>query len=642
MSTSKKFIFALFTLFFTGILVVGLEKGIEYLYPELHPNFLSEVTYDQIEWYQINRSFLKPYFPANDRLIPEFKPSLVRKRKTDKTFRILCLGESSMFGVPYQMTANIPGMVRRQLQHLYPEKEIEVINLGASAINTNVILHLTKEFLRLEPDLVLIYTGHNEFYGPDGVGASWLEKQIPAATQVKYNIRDLSILRLIQSIGNSSFQEQNLEVNLMKQVSNGALIDLNSDDAKTVFSNFERNLTDIIRSYRKQHIPVIVSDVTSNLRFSPFEYETSLANKYSEIQQLLDSKKYDLAAAKFNSLSHLDSNNAYQQYLCGLISLGLNDVIKARSCFRSARDHDLLKFRAPGTINDIIRNVCALNSIAFFSSDSIFQLNSSYGISDTTLFWEHLHPKANGYYLIAGGFVDKIQKENILPPVHSRNNIPFNDDSLHISWLDRAFADVSMKNLTSKWPFRNFTVEQKFYPKADPVLKNVVDQVYSIGKVWDEGCYETAQRFWSTGNLQLAITTYRAVIDEYPYNFYAHYLLANAISQTGNIDEAIQHYTISINSNPKYPFPKLDLGLIKINQGKFDEGITFLTDALQIAQKEQLVSMQATIYYGLGTAYANKKEFKKAMMFTDQSLQMQPQYRDAILLKQKIQSLLTD
>ena len=132
------------------------------------------------------------------------------------------------------------------------------------------------------------------------------------------------------------------------------------------------------------------------------------------------------------------------------------------------------------------------------------------------------------------------------------------------------------------------------------------------------------------------------MIDEYPYNFYAHYLLANALSQSGNINEAIQHYTISIKSNPKYPFPKLDLGLIRINQGKFNEAITILSEALLIAQKEQMISMEATIYYGLGTAYANKRDFQKAMMFADQALQRQPQYHDALLLKQKIQSLSGD
>ncbi len=78
MTISKKIVFGLTTLFFTGILLFGIEISIEKLFPELHPQFLSEVTYDQIEWYQINRSFLKDYFPANERLVPEFKPSLVR------------------------------------------------------------------------------------------------------------------------------------------------------------------------------------------------------------------------------------------------------------------------------------------------------------------------------------------------------------------------------------------------------------------------------------------------------------------------------------------------------------------------------------------------------------------------------------
>ncbi|HAP35772.1 MAG TPA: hypothetical protein DCQ28_07455, partial [Bacteroidetes bacterium] len=589
MTIPKKFIFSLTTLFFAAMLIFGVEISVEKIFPELQPQFLSEVTYDQIEWYQINRSFLKDYFPSNEKLVPEFKPSLARKQKTKNTFRILCIGESSMFGVPYQMTANIPGMVRRQLHHLYPEKEIEVINLGASAINTNVILHLTKEFLRLQPDLVLIYTGHNEFYGPDGIGASWLEKMIPIITQWKYNIRNLSTIRLVQSFGSSTSQTKSLEENLMKQVSNGALVKLNSNDAQLVFDNFERNLAEIIKAYRQFNIPVIVSDVTSNLQFSPFVYDSTYANEYSEIRSLTAAKKYDTALNKFNSLDQIDSSNAYQQFLLGSIYLGLNDFTNARSCFESARDNDLLKFRAPGKINSIIKNVCAKNAIPFFSSDSIFQLHSINGITDTTFFWEHLHPKANGYYLIANGFVEKIQQENIFPSLPNAKKLPYNDDSLYISWLDRAFADVSMKNLTSKWPFVNFSVPQHFYVKADPVLKKIVDDVYAVGKVWDEGCYETAQLFWSRGNIDGAITTYRAVIEEYPYNFYAHYLLANALSQTGNIDQAIRHYTISMNSNPQYPFPKLDLGLIKINKGEFDEAIKVLSEALLIAQKEQLV-----------------------------------------------------
>ena len=161
------------------LLLAATEVGLRLFNPSLANPLVTEVTYDGIEWYQINRGYLKKYFPINTPLIPEFKTSLFRKQKLRNTFRIFCLGESSMFGTPYQMTCNIPGIVRKQLRHLYPEKEIEVVNWGASAINTNVIADLAKDLVRYQPDLILVYTGHNEFYGPDGVGASFVTKHLP-------------------------------------------------------------------------------------------------------------------------------------------------------------------------------------------------------------------------------------------------------------------------------------------------------------------------------------------------------------------------------------------------------------------------------------------------------------------------------
>ena len=92
------------------------------------------------------------------------------------------------------MTANIPGIVRKQLRHLAPDREIEVVNFGASAINSNVIADLAPEMVAYAPDVVLVYMGHNEFYGPDGVGAIWLEKTIPFLTGWKYALRGLRLV----------------------------------------------------------------------------------------------------------------------------------------------------------------------------------------------------------------------------------------------------------------------------------------------------------------------------------------------------------------------------------------------------------------------------------------------------------------
>jgi tetratricopeptide (TPR) repeat protein len=639
MKRTKKLIFSLITIAFALLIITGFEYSLRYFQPSLIPAFLNEVNYDQIEWYQINRSYLKTYFPAQEALVPDFKPSLLRKQKTSSTFRILCIGESSMFGVPYQMTANIPGLLRAQLRHLYPNKEIEVVNLGASAINTNVILHLTPVFLRLQPDLVLIYTGHNEFYGPDGIGASWIEKKIPSVTQWKYDLRNLALVRFIETFTASTSRNTPFDANMMKQVSKNTSVELGSDDAELVFANFNRNLKNIIALYHEQHVPVIVSDVTSNISFSPFAYDSSSQNVFTRAGVLLTEKRFEEALSLLQKDKDQRTPNAFTEFLLGKTHAGLHQYDLARSHFWASRDNDLLKFRAPKRINTIIESVCRDASVPFFSSDSIFEARSENGIPDTSLFWEHLHPKAYGYFLIANGFLDKIQEQKILP-VSSMQRLPFNFDSLSVSWLDLGFADVTIKNLTSKWPFRNFYVDRDFYPNADQALKNVVDDVYGGRKVWDEACYETAKLFWGKGDIHRAMTTYRAVIEEYPYNFYAHYLLANSLSQTGKLDDAIKHYSVSIRSNPAYPYPKVDLALIRINRAEFDEAIRLLYDALPMAQKEQSLPLQATIHYGLSTAFANKRDYQRALALVDQALLLQPTYQDAIVLKQKIKSMM--
>lgn len=633
---TKNIIFLAVTLLFFLILFVGIEFTLRYTYPQFTSTLVEEVSYDQLSWYKINRSYLKKYFSSTDPLIPEFKPSLFLKEKKKNSLRIFCLGESSMFGVPYQMTANIPGILRTQLRRLYPEKEIEVVNLGASAINTNVIRNFAHELLRFQPDIILIYTGHNEFYGPDGIGASWVEKQFPFLTRWKYQLNNLAVVNLLENIFSGKPSPESLhDVNLMKQVSQKAAVKLHSSETERIFKNFENNVTSIVEIFQSHNIPVIISDVTSNLTFAPFEYDSVTAQQAGAL--LTNSAEENIQKLRTFISEH--NEDSFSRFLLAKQYLSLAKYDSAKIYFEEARDCDFLKFRAPGKINAVLRSVAKETHSYFFSSDSIFAVNSLHGISDTSLFWEHLHPKANGYYLIAGGFLDALQKEHLLP-ASSAAPLPFNTDSLHICWFDLAFGDCSIKNLTTKWPFKNFTVNTVYYPSAPMNLQKIVDEVFAMGKIWDEACYESAQIFWKADQLPRAITTYRALIEEYPYNFYAQYLLANALSQQGKTVEAAEHYNISITSNPRYPYSQMELGLLQINSGKFDEAVRLLTGALKISQQENLIALQSTIYYGLGTAYANKKMFKEAMDAVARSLQLQPNNRDALALRQKLLSFL--
>ena len=584
---------------------------LRYTSPSLDDPLVREVVYDGIEWYQVNRSYLKKYFSPTDPLIPELKPSLFKKTKDENLFRIVCLGGSSMFGTPYQMTATIPGMVRKQLRHLYRKKEIEVVNLAASAINSNVIADFAPRLVEFDPDLVLIYMGHNEFYGPDGVGAAGLEKVFPFITPMKYRFRELRSVAMIRGM----FKSENRigeEHTLMKQVSEDSRVPLESDDARRVFELYETNLGKILSVFREKAISVVVSDVTSNLMFPPFAGEGS------------------------NSGSNLSAASLYRQ---GREAMRGGRFEKAKEFLLQAKDNDLLKFRAPERTNEITKRVCAESNVSFISSDSLFSSKSPSGIPGSDLFWEHLHPNAYGYYLIANLFVEKIVELKLLdtsPPYLS--TLPFNYDSLSICLLDLAYGDVSIKNLTSKWPFQDYVVKQIVMPSADEDLRKTVSDVFARAVTWDEGSYQSASNFQRRGSFREAETTYEAILEEYPYNFYAHALLGNLLMQRGELHQAIHHLERSIKSDPGFVPSRLDLGLVLINLGKFDQAISELEAALSLSSAGQPADTRANIYYGLAGAYANKREFDKALRYLDESLKLVPNYPSALTLRSAILS----
>ncbi len=618
------------------LLLVAAEFALRWIAPEPENPLFLEVRHDNIDWYKLNRSYLERYFPSGTPLIPEFKGGLIRKEKLPSTFRVFCLGGSSMFGTPYQMNANIPGILRRQLRHLYPERDIEVLNAGASAINSNVVLHLSRELADYKPDMICIYMGHNEFYGPDGISASFIERIFPSLIQLKYDARTLHLSRKLASLFPS--EERNSDArNLMQQVSRGAEVPLESSEAQSVISRFEGNLRAIIEFWRDAGVPVIVSDVSSNLMFPPFASQPVDPSLKQQITSAL-LRQESSAALELIDKDAASKENAALQYLRGEALLGLGRSEEAKKALAQARDLDLLKFRAPGKINDVIRQVSDEIEIYRVPADSLLSAASADGIPGSRMFWEHLHPTVEGYYLIGTRIAQAIQTKLMKDErgVSRSSPLSFNRDTLRICWLDEAYADLSIARLTGQWPFSDYRRTPAVLSGSPEAALNIARAAYTRQLVWDEACYKSAEFFWRTGDIRKSLTTYAAVLEEYPTNFYAHYLLGNLLSNMGENEAALHHFNRSVIANPDYPFPRLDAGLLLINQGSFDGALKVLIDALPLTTEKNYAALRANIYYAIGAAYANKGSIPTALQNLDEALKLRPDYQDALRLKQAI------
>ncbi len=143
----KRILFSILPALLLAALLLAAELILRWESPVPPARLAEEVQFDGVTWYQTNRAFLGKYFPSGSPLMPEFKTALFRKEKSPSTFRVMCLGSSTMFGTPYDMNANIQGILRRQLRHRYPSLEWEVINWGASPIKQQIV----RDFRRRSP-----------------------------------------------------------------------------------------------------------------------------------------------------------------------------------------------------------------------------------------------------------------------------------------------------------------------------------------------------------------------------------------------------------------------------------------------------------------------------------------------------------
>jgi hypothetical protein len=116
-----------------------------------------------------NPKFIERYFPN---FVPQIAPNAFRKVKRSNTFRVFVFGGSSTQGFPYNFYYSFAEQLEQRLLLNTEGVHVEVINLGMTAVNSYVIRDLSQRVMEYEPDAVIIYAGHNEYYGSFGAAST--------------------------------------------------------------------------------------------------------------------------------------------------------------------------------------------------------------------------------------------------------------------------------------------------------------------------------------------------------------------------------------------------------------------------------------------------------------------------------------
>jgi len=454
-------------------------------------------------------------------------------RKPAHTLRIFAMGESTTAGFPYPHNGTFARMVRDALQDVLPSDSVEVINLGIPATSSYAMVDEAGEVIAQHPDAVVIYAGHNEFYGALGVGST--QSMLAGSPALVRTYMELQRLRLVMALRGgvhwirahlASRGDSTHAVTLMETLVGDQEIPLGGKVYTRGERQFESNLALLLDRFRRAHVRVFIGSQASNVR-----------------------DQHPFAGA-----GNARPGGADAVYAQAQAAWGHGDTAAARAAFVRARDLDVVRFRASSDFNSIIQREAAAHGAVYVPVAERIGSAAIGGAPGHDLFLEHLHPNVAGIAVIARAYFDAIASAGFLGRDAQPGRLRSWDAyarGMDLTPLDLRIAALSASAVASRWPFVPVSgqrdVRREFRPTT--LLDSLALEV-SSGAPWPTAKLQMAQAYAQRGFADSAVDELRGVVRDSPTYAEPWEYLAQAFTRANEPDSAYDCYRHALAIRP--------------------------------------------------------------------------------------------
>ena len=220
------------------------------------------------------------------------------------------------------------------------------------------------------------------------------------------------------------------------------------------------------------------------------------------------------------------------------------DTAGARDSYREARDLDALRFRAPATINAIIREEATRHGATVVESAERLAASSPGGVVGASLMLEHLHPNLDGYAIVAGAFHEAMRASGVGGSVRGSTTAEAGTSRAHatVTPVDSMVGVLRTDRLVSGWPFRARGQERT--PVVDTLTPRTqvegLAQSVVLGRLpWTEATERLRTVAEEAGNHELAMRAASALAQEIDWSPVPCLDAARAAVAMGSDDDAL-------------------------------------------------------------------------------------------------------
>jgi tetratricopeptide (TPR) repeat protein len=512
---------------------------------------------------QLNPNLIHRYFP-NKATAPNVSPDTVlfETHKSEETFRIVIQGGSSAAGFPYGRFGSLQGMLEQRFNRVQPSQRIEVINTAMAAVNTYTLLDLVDDIKQLEPDLVLIYAGHNEYLGIFGVGSAYANRGGRFATLAYLELKDTAIYQAFQAAYNILYQDNHSpkspKRSLMAQAAQGQYIPFGSSLYLAGVKQFEENLSAILSSYQEDNIPVMVGNLVSiEKQFKPF------------------------------SARHFANDEAGTAYEEAETNYKEHRFEKARTLYKTAKNLDQLRFRAPTEFNDIVSAQAREHGAVLVDVEKHFRADTPDQLIGQRHMLEHVHPTPRGYFLLADAFYQRAVQQGLVFPTKQYTSKQAWLD-IPISELDELYGQLKIKNLLDSYPF---TSELHPTPQFDINAGEL--EPFLLRRLQNESWLSIQQdlmlHYEKNEQHKEALRVAETVSTALPMSAIAVNNTAKYARNAKLLNTAVRYQELSIKLAPEDNKYYLNQAFNYFLLGRFDQSLDYIERAERLGAKDSVV-----------------------------------------------------
>jgi lysophospholipase L1-like esterase len=554
----KRVIFALVAIALPFVLIGLLELGLRLGGYGQNRALFIPAPFDSARYLIANPRFAARYFPGDPSPpTPPVDPFL--KVKPANAFRIFALGESTTAGFPFPANGTFSRVLADALRDALPDVTVEVVNVGIPATNSFALLDELPDILAQQPDAVVIYAGHNEYYGALGAASTVRLGDRPGLVRMVLHLKRFRIVQLFDGALRSFRKSPATTAPGLSRMEELAGSDIRITD--DVYANgrnqFRENIDIILRVLQSEGVPAYIGSLAANLR---------------------DQKP-------FGSDTGTIATNADAAFVAAHAALDAGDA-KAQHLFVQARDLDVVRFRAPSEFNTLIQSTAVSRGAIYVPVAEAFSAASPDGVPGDSLFFEHVHPRPRGTALIARAFFDALARQNF----HGRAARPLTalwsdyERRMALTGLDTAVATIVVEALRHRWPFAPRGTHSNYLTSYTPkTLSDSLALAVATGREnWVGAKVAAAARFEQRGQFTDALAEYGGLMRDQPWNESPFRFGARAALAANRLTDAQVFLERAYALQPT-PFTCLALGrLVAADSTQLPRAAALLQQAMQL------------------------------------------------------------